>query len=93
MQVYCNRKWRFVPNFIDDYLSSHPEVTCDYIHGEGSLIRLSMEENSVGFLFDGMSKGELFPYVEKYGTLPRKTFSMGDAESKRYYLEARKIVK
>ena len=80
-------------NFIDDYISSHPSVKCDYIHGESTLIRLSMEENCVGFLFDGMSKGELFPYVEENGTLPRKTFSMGEAESKRYYLEARKIVK
>ena len=80
-------------NFIDDYIKTHPTVKCDYIHGEGTLIRLSMEENSVGFLFDGMAKGELFPYVEEHGTLPRKTFSMGEAESKRYYLDARKIVK
>ena len=42
---------------------------------------------------DGMSKSELFPYVEAHGTLPRKTFSMGEADSKRYYLEARKITK
>ena len=80
-------------NFIDDYISSHPGVICDYIHGEGTLIRLAMEPGSVGFLFDGMSKGELFPYVEEHGTLPRKTFSMGEAESKRYYLEARRITK
>ena len=78
-------------NFIDDYMRSHPAVVCDYIHGESTLVRLAMEENSVGFLFDGMAKGELFPYVEEHGTLPRKTFSMGEAESKRYYLEARMI--
>ncbi len=45
----------------------------------------------MGFLFPGLDKDELFPYVEKYGTLPRKTFSMGEAESKRYYLECRRI--
>lgn len=79
--------------FIDEYIAAHPTVECDYIHGEGSLIRLSMETGCVGFLFDGMSKGELFPYVDAHGTLPRKTFSMGEAKSKRYYLESRKIVK
>ncbi len=80
-------------NFIDAYIKSHPEVVCDYIHGENSLEKLASEKGSVGFLFDGMEKSELFSYVEKNGTLPRKTFSMGEAESKRYYLEARVIVK
>lgn len=77
--------------FIDEYIKSHPEVSCDYIHGIDSLRKLSEEENTVGFLFDGMDKAELFPYVEAHGSLPRKTFSMGEAESKRYYIELRQI--
>lgn len=80
-------------NFIDDYIKAHPTVKCDYIHGEETLRSLSHEADTVGFLFDGMDKSELFPYVEQHGTLPRKTFSMGEAESKRYYLEMREIVK
>lgn len=80
-------------NFIDDYIKNNPGVVCDYIHGEDSLIKLSREENTVGFLFDGMDKSELFSYVQKHGTLPRKTFSMGEAESKRYYIEMRMITK
>jgi hypothetical protein len=48
--------------------------------------------NNVGILLEGMKKEELFPTVEKDGALPRKTFSMGEAREKRYYLEARKIV-
>lgn len=80
-------------NFIDAYISENPEVTCDYIHGEESLQKLSAEQGTIGFLFDGMDKSELFPYVENYGALPRKTFSMGEAESKRYYIEMRKITK
>ena len=80
-------------NFIDDYLKSHPGAVCDYIHGEKSLESLAAEDGCVGFLFDGMDKAELFPYVEAHGTLPRKTFSMGEAESKRYYLECRAIVR
>ncbi len=78
--------------FLDEYLKTH-EGECDYIHGEDSLEKLAREKDSIGFLFDGMAKEELFPYVEKFGTLPRKTFSMGEAKSKRYYTEARLIVK
>ncbi|MBR5312709.1 MAG: DUF1015 domain-containing protein [Clostridia bacterium] len=80
-------------NFLDRYHAAHPETECDYIHGEDSVVRLSESDDCVGFLMNGMDKSELFPYVEAYGTLPRKTFSMGEADSKRYYLEARKITK
>ncbi|MBE6560794.1 MAG: DUF1015 domain-containing protein [Ruminococcaceae bacterium] len=78
--------------FIDAYIDAHPGVKCDYIHDESSLIALAKRDGCVGFLFDGMAKEELFPYVRAHGTLPRKTFSMGEARSKRYYIEARKIV-
>ena len=80
-------------NFIDDYMEKHPGVKCDYIHDEDALIDLAKRKNCVGFLFGGMKKNELFPYVQKNGTLPRKTFSMGEARSKRYYIEARKITR
>ena len=76
---------------IDGYLKKHPEAECDYIHGEDTLERLSCKEGSVGFLCGGVEKDELFAYVAANGTLPRKTFSMGEAASKRYYIEARKI--
>ncbi len=80
-------------NFLDRYLADHPGVECDYIHGEDTVERLAESPDCIGFLMDGMDKSELFPYVEAHGTLPRKTFSMGEADSKRYYLEARKITK
>lgn len=80
-------------NFIDGYIAAHPGVKCDYIHDEESLRALAANSGSVGFLFDGMAKEELFPYVRAHGTLPRKTFSMGEARSKRYYMEARRIVR
>ena len=79
--------------FIDGYAAAHPGTKCDYIHDEASLRALANRPGSVGFLFEGMAKEELFPYVRDHGTLPRKTFSMGEARSKRYYIEARKIVK
>ena len=80
-------------NFIDRYTAAHPGVKCDYIHDEASLRALASNDGAVGFLLAGMAKEELFPYVAENGTLPRKTFSMGEARSKRYYLEARKITR
>ena len=61
----------------------------DYIKVKEALKNLA-EKNAVGFLLPAM-KRELFPYVTESGTLPRKTFSMGHATEKRYYLEARQI--
>ena len=52
---------------------------------------LSARPDAVGFLFDGMEKSDLFRTVIFDGALPRKTFSMGHAEDKRYYLECRRI--
>jgi len=77
--------------FLDFYLRAHPEAEVDYIHGESSLHTLAGRPNAVGFLFEGMKKDQLFKSVLFDGALPRKTFSMGHAEDKRYYLEARKI--
>ena len=62
----------------------------DYIHGLDSITALSLNGN-IGIVFEGMKKSELFPAVIKDGALPRKTFSMGEAKDKRFYLEARAI--
>lgn len=72
-----------------------PEIggKVDYIHGSEVVEKLSMSENSVGFLLPDMGKEELFPTVICDGALPRKTFSMGHAADKRYYVEARRIEK
>ena len=77
--------------YLDDYLKAHKDVKIDYIHGEDSLKKLAGERNTLGFLFDGMKKEELFDAVRQDGSLPRKTFSMGEADDKRFYLECRKI--
>jgi hypothetical protein len=78
-------------DFIDGYIKKNPGVEVDYIHGVEALIKLSNKENTIGFLFEGMKKEELFAAVKQDGSLPRKTFSMGHAADKRYYLEARTI--
>ncbi|MBQ2236718.1 MAG: DUF1015 family protein, partial [Clostridia bacterium] len=66
-------------------------ASIDYIHGEQVVESLSKKENTVGFIFEGMKKSELFTAVIKDGSLPRKTFSMGHAADKRFYIEARLI--
>jgi len=78
-------------DFLDVYVKAHPGVEVDYIHGENSVRALSDRPDAIGFLFDGMGKDQLFRTVIYDGALPRKTFSMGHAEDKRYYLEARAI--
>ncbi len=77
-------------SFLDDYIKG-TDIKIDYIHGEDSVKKLCERENTLGFLFDGMEKSDLFVAVSADGSLPRKTFSMGCADDKRFYLEARKI--
>lgn len=77
-------------NFLDEYLAARGGRV-DYIHGEDVTRELAGQNRSIGFLLPAMGKEELFPTVIYDGVLPRKTFSMGEAHDKRFYLEARKI--
>lgn len=77
-------------DFLDGYLKENGGKI-DYIHGKDVLKQLAAKENSIGFILPDMKKSELFPTVIKDGALPRKTFSMGHAEDKRFYVECRKI--
>ena len=77
-------------NFLDDYLAARGGRV-DYIHGDDVTRNLATQSRSIGFLMSAMGKNELFPTVIHDGVLPRKTFSMGEAHDKRFYLEARKI--
>lgn len=81
-------------SFLDAYLAGQNAghgTEVDYIHGVASTTRLAGAEHTVGFVFRGMEKDDLYRTVIFDGALPRKTFSMGEADEKRYYLECRKI--
>ncbi len=80
-----------VQDFLDGYLATHKGASVDYIHGIDAVEKISSRSDAIGFLFDGMAKDQLFKAVICDGALPRKTFSMGHARDKRYYLECRKI--
>jgi len=75
---------------IDAYLKEH-EGEVDYIHGDEVTRELGSKPGNMGFLLPAMGKEQLFKTVMADGVLPRKTFSMGHAQDKRYYVEARKI--
>ncbi len=76
--------------FLDDYLQQNPGRV-DYIHGAQVARDLARRKDTIAFLLPAMGKEELFPTVIHDGVLPRKTFSMGRAQDKRFYLEARRI--
>lgn len=77
-------------NFLDHYTKENGGAV-DYIHGEGVVGTLGAKSGNIGFLLPAMGKSELFKTVITDGVLPRKTFSMGSACDKRFYLECRKI--
>ena len=79
--------------FLDKYLSEHVDAKIDYVHWEEVTEQLWRKKWNLGLLFPIMDKSDFFKTVVVDGALPRKTFSMGEAEEKRFYLECRKIIK
>ncbi len=77
-------------DFLDEFLTQNPG-RIDYIHGEQVAREFGNKPGNIAFLLPAMEKSRLFPAVIRDGLLPRKTFSMGEAQDKRFYMEARKI--
>lgn len=83
-----------IQDFIDNYMTYHKDSMIDYIHGDKELISIcDRHKNSVGIHMPILDKKDLFPFVQLGKVLPRKSFSMGGATAKRYYLESRFIKK
>ncbi|MBN2048737.1 MAG: DUF1015 domain-containing protein [Anaerolineaceae bacterium] len=79
-------------NFLDDWKSNNGFKEIDYVHGTEVLFKVGKQESNAGFYLPAMDKSDLFKTVILDGALPRKTFSMGEAREKRFYVECRKIV-
>ena len=77
--------------FLDSWQTQDGFSEIDYVHGADVVARLGRQSGNLGFFLPAMDKGELFKTVILDGALPRKTFSMGEAEEKRFYMECRKI--
>ncbi len=81
---------RLLQDFLDERCLRRP-CRIDYIHGADVARELGARPGNLALLLPGMNKGELFPEILAGGALPRKTFSIGRPNEKRYYLEARRI--
>jgi len=78
-----------VQDIFDEYISENPSSSIDYIHGDDAFMELSNKYDCIGFYFDAIKKSDFFDLIVKCGVLPKKTFSLGEAEQKRYYMECR----
>ena len=80
---------------VDDYIAEKAkagiDITIDYIHGDEETMHLGAQEGTTGILLPPIDKTSFFATIEKNGPLPRKSFSMGEADEKRFYLECRKL--
>jgi hypothetical protein len=77
--------------FLDAFMKSNGAEKIDYVHGADVTVELGSQPENIGFYLPGMNKSDLFKTVILDGALPRKTFSMGEAREKRFYMEGRKI--
>ncbi len=77
--------------FLDQWQDKKCFSSIDYVHGTEVIDKLARKTGNMGFYLPAMKKSDLFKTVILDGSLPRKTFSMGEAHEKRYYLECRKI--
>ena len=80
-----------IQTFLDEYLMRHGETRIDYVHGEAIVTELGSKPGNIGFYMPTISKNTFFKTIVLDGALPRKTFSMGHADEKRFYMECRKI--
>ncbi len=79
-------------DFLDVFLNEGGAVKIDYVHGLTAFARLGRQAGNSGFYLPCMDKNDLFKTVILDGALPRKTFSMGEAHEKRFYMESRQII-
>jgi hypothetical protein len=77
---------------LDQLAEEMPRVSVDYIHGDEEFHEHTKSHSCLGFIMEPMQKNELFDNVIQYGVLPKKSFSLGLAEEKRYYFECRLLV-
>jgi hypothetical protein len=78
--------------FLDEHMKRGGAKELDYVHGDEAVTTLGQKHGNVGVYLPGMKKEDLFRTVVLDGALPRKTFSMGEAYEKRFYLEGRRLV-
>ncbi len=88
----CNLAVGTLQAFLDDLLQKNSAIRIDYVHGASTVAKLGSQPGNIGLFLPPLQKTDLFKTVILDGVLPRKTFSMGEAEDKRFYMECRRII-
>lgn len=82
-----------IQEILDNYLDKNKYAEIDFVHGIDSLKKIVKNNNDcMGITMPALEREKLLPYIRENGVLPRKSFSLGEAEEKRYYLEGKKIL-
>lgn len=81
-----------VQNYIENYLKNNPTVEVEYVHNEEHLVDALKECDGLGIVMPEFPNAELVNFVVNVGNLPKKAFSIGEPEHKRYYLECKSII-
>ena len=81
-------RWARIQSFLDAWGKDGGFARIDYVHGKDVAVRLGSQPGNIGIYLPAISKGAFFRTVILDGALPRKTFSMGEAKEKRFYMEA-----
>ena len=76
---------------LDEWLARHPEAQLDYIHGAEECRKLGDRPDRLSIVFGSFDRGDFFATIQRDGIFVRKSFSIGSADEKRYYLECRRI--
>jgi uncharacterized protein (DUF1015 family) len=85
---------KIIQDYLDEYLEKNQEAEIDFIHGIKNTKQIVLKnKNSIGITMPPLKRDILLPYIREHGVLPRKSFSLGEAEEKRYYLEGKRILK
>ncbi|XFA99461.1 DUF1015 domain-containing protein [Candidatus Izemoplasma sp. B36] len=85
---------KIIQDYLDEYLRQHKHAEIDFVHGlQNTKNVVAKNENSIGITMPPLKRDMLLPYIREFGVLPRKSFSLGEAEEKRYYLEGKRILK
>ena len=85
---------KIIQDYLDEYLRQHENAEIDFVHGlQNTKNVVAKNENSIGITMPPLKRDMLLPYIREFGVLPRKSFSLGEAEEKRYYLEGKRILK
>ena len=80
-----------VQKVLDRMRRENPGASIDYIHGEQAVRSLCADAGTVGLLLPTIDKNSFFDILNARGRMPRKTFSMGEADEKRFYMECRRL--